>query len=183
MKEKKQQRPGIAFELYFWAQALVFALVILVGINVFFFRISGVDGYSMNPTLENHDQIIMRIIGVGAPRRGDVIVVKAEAFKDEPLVKRVIGLEGDVIDLDPETGNLSVNGEVKWEPYIKERIRDFGNQSYPFTVPAGSVFVMGDNRNASTDSRDRRVGALPYEYIIGKVVLRVWPLRTIGRIL
>ena len=182
MDEKKSGKApaGIAAELYFWAQALVFALVVLVCINVFFFRISGVVGHSMNPGLSDKDQIVMQVIGYREPKPGHLVVVMSSAFKDEPLVKRVIGVEGDVIDFDMNTGNLIRNGEVLYEPYISERTMKFGSQNYPVTVPEGHMFVMGDNRNHSSDSRDLEVGVLPYKNIVGRVVLRVWPVGKIG---
>jgi signal peptidase I len=181
--KKSAPRQGVASELYFWAQALVYALIVLVCVNVFFFRISGVDGSSMEPTFQDHDQIIMRIIGYDVPQRGDVVVVMAPGYVDEPLVKRVIAVGGDTVSINFDTGNVVLNGEEMLEPYISEAIRSghFGDQSYPVTVPEGQVFVMGDNRNASTDSRwVDEVGTIPYGDIVGKVMLLVWPLTKIG---
>ena len=182
--KSKSSEKGIAFELYFWAQALVFALLILVTINVFFFRVSGVKGSSMHPTLEDGNQVVMRIIGYNVPERGDIIVVMPEGEGQGPLIKRVIAVENDVISIDDVTGNVSVNGEVLFEPYISEMIRsgNTGGHNYPYTIPKGHVFVMGDNRNNSTDSRniERTGGAIPYENIIGKVLFRLWPINKIG---
>jgi signal peptidase I len=180
----KAPEKGIAAELYFWAQALVFALLILVTLNTFFFRVSGVQGSSMYPTLEDGNQVVMRIIGYDTPERGDIIVVMPDGYGEGPLIKRVIAIENDVINIDDATGNVSVNGEVLFEPYIAEMIRsgNAGEHDYPYTVPGGHVFVMGDNRNHSTDSRniERVGGALPYENIIGKVLFRLWPPNKIG---
>lgn len=177
----EKKKSGIVSELYFWAQACVFALVILLCINVFFFRLSGVNGYSMEPTLNNKDHIVMRVFNYDIPERGDVVVVMPPPeFDTKPLVKRVIGIGGDVIDIDEQTGNVSVNGEVLVEPYIAERIRRMGEREYPYTVPEGHVFVMGDNRNASRDSRWFDVGTIPYEHVVGKVLLRLWPLNKFG---
>lgn len=184
MSEKKDKASrGIASELFFWAQALVFALIVLVGINTFFFRLSGVDGTSMVPTFQHKDHIIMRIIGYDEPQRGDIVVVVAPGYQEEPLVKRVIALGGDTVDINQSTGHVILNGETLIEPYTSEAIWNFGTQNYPVTVPQGQVFVMGDNRNASTDSRDvSKVGTLPYEDIVGKVVFRFWPLSGFGAV-
>ncbi len=172
----------IATELYFWAQALVFMLILLVGVNTFFLRLSGVDGTSMVPTLHHHDQIVMQVIGYDEPKRDDIVVVVTPAFEDEPLVKRVIGIGGDIIDIDSGTGNVTRNGEVLYEPYIAERIIKVGNQRYPLTVPQGQIFVMGDNRNKSTDSRTAEVGTLEVKNVVGHVVFRLWPLSAIGKV-
>jgi len=179
-QKKEKTSKTLVAELYFWAQALVFALVFLVLLNVFFFRVSGVSGSSMVPTLEDRQQLILRVIGYDTPQRGDVIVITAPHYTEDPLVKRVIAVGGDTVDIDPATGNVSINGEVQYEPYISERIRDFGNQQYPLYIPEGCVFVMGDNRNASTDSRETAIGILPQENIIGKVIFRFWPITKVG---
>ena len=180
---KTERKGGIAAEAFYWAQALVYALVVLVLINVFLLRISVVKGSSMLPTLEERDLVLVRVFGYSEPKHGDVIVVNDTGLLNEPLVKRVIGVAGDVVDIDRDTGTVNVNGAALDEPYINERIRDFyNNVEYPYTVPESRVFVMGDNRNASTDSRASYVGALPYDQIVGKVLVRFWPLTEIGRI-
>jgi signal peptidase I len=181
--ERNIRKGGIAAEAFYWAQALVYALVVLVLINVFLLRISVVDGSSMLPTLTGGDLVLVRVFGYSQPVRGDVIVVNDTGLLNEALVKRVIGLGGDVIDIDEVTGNVSVNGKVLVEPYINERIRDtYNNVEYPYTVSEGRVFVMGDNRNASTDSRASYVGALSCDQVVGKVLFRFWPLSEIGGI-
>ena len=136
-------------ELFFWAQALVFALVLLVFINSFIGRISGVKGDSMYSTLHNNDQVLVQLVGYDAPKRGDIVVVMTSYFPTEPLIKRVIGIGGDVINISTD-GTVSVNGKKQYEPYIYETVRTLGNIQYPYTVPAGTVFVMGDNRNHSS---------------------------------
>ena len=173
-KQKQPSDPGT--ELYFWAQALTFALVVLVCVNTWFFRLSGVRGTSMVPTFNSGDQIVMRVIDYDRPERGDIVVITSDYFPDEPLVKRIVALPGDTVDFNYDSGTLILNGEEQYEPYIKEPITVFGNQQFPDTVPEGSVFVMCDNRNGSTDSRWSEVGALPESHIIGKVVLRIWPI-------
>lgn len=168
-----------ASELFFWAQALTFALIVLVVINTFLIRISGVSGTSMVPTLQDHDQILLQIAGYHTPKKGEMVVVISKFFGGEPLVKRVIGTEGDVIDISQD-GHVIVNGEVQEEPYIAEFIRESkrGSVAYPYTVSEGCVFVMGDNRNGSSDSRE--IGELPCDEIVGRAVFRVWPLTKIG---
>lgn len=168
-------------ELFFWAQALVLSLVVLVLFNVFFFRISGVVGSSMEPTLQNGDRVALRIIGYSQPQRGDIVVVQAPLFDSDPLVKRIIAVGGDEITIDI-MGQLYINGELQYEPYILEEIstENIGDQNYPLVIPEGYVFFMGDNRNGSTDSRDRIVGIQPISNIIGKVEARIWPINKLG---
>lgn len=170
-----------ATELFFWAQALVLSLVVLVLFNVFFFRISGVVGSSMEPTLQNGDRILLRIIGYSEPERGDIVVVQAPQFDNEPLVKRIIAVGGDEININ-NLGEVYINGELQYEPYILETINsaNIGNQVYPLVIPEGYVFFMGDNRNGSTDSRESYVGIQPVSNIIGKVESRIWPINKIG---
>ena len=168
-------------ELFFWAQALVLSLVVLVLFNVFFFRISGVVGSSMEPTLQNGDRVLLRIIGYSEPKRGDIVVIQAPEFDSAPLVKRIIAVGGDTINIDT-LGQVYINGDIQYEPYILETINlnNIGDQNYPFVIPDGFVFFMGDNRNGSTDSRDKIVGIQPISNIIGKVELRIWPINKIG---
>lgn len=171
----------LAVELFFWAQALVVSLIVLVIINVFFFRISGVVGSSMYPTLHGKDRVIMRVVGYNEPKRGDIVVVIAPEYDDgAPLVKRIIAVGGDVLDIDRATGTVTVNGEILDEPYINEMIVNMGDFDYPLTIEDGYVFFMGDNRNHSSDSRWKMIGPQPYSNVVGKVFFRVYPFSSIG---
>ena len=185
MEENRNQKStdgGVATEIFFWAQALAFTLVVLVIINLFFFRMTGVVGGSMNPTLEEKDRVLVRVIGYDDPQRGDIVVVNAPMYEQGPLVKRIIGVGGDVIDIDKDTGAVYINGEEQYEPYISELIRKRGDMDYPVTVPEGFVFFMGDNRNGSTDSRNSVICMQPVSNIIGKVFFRIWPIKDIGAV-
>ncbi|MBR6555552.1 MAG: signal peptidase I [Clostridia bacterium] len=179
-----RKTPESASEIYFWAKTLSVALIALILVNTFFLRLSTVSGSSMFPTLNNMDQLLLQVAGYNTRRnpaeRGDIVVVISEEYgSDIPLVKRIIGVAGDVIDIT-EDGRVSVNGTVLQEDYISEPIRsgERGSVSYPYTVSAGCVFVMGDNRNLSQDSRD--LGEIPCDGIVGKAVVRIWPLNKFG---
>lgn len=142
-------------------------------ICLFVVKISVVNGDSMNDTYQNGDTLIcLRHASVS---RGDVVVCDSDM--EVTLVKRVIATEGDTLDIDFETGAVTVNGAELNEPYIKEKIASKdGYESafeYPITVPEDCYFVMGDNRNASTDSRDARVGYIKEEQIQGKVIWKM----------
>lgn len=180
-KSEKNERNTLAGELFFWAQALTAALAVLVCLNTFFFRLSGVHGRSMQNTLYEGDQLILQVIGYEEPQRGDIIVCTSDGFADEALVKRVIAVAGDVVDIS-DNGYMMVNGEELYEPYAKEAIlpEKRGDQLYPLTVEEGHVFVAGDNRNNSSDSRLQMVGQIENDRVIGRALFRIWPLNRIG---
>lgn len=172
---KKSQGDGPArMELYDWLQCIVSA--ILCGILIFIFvgRIIGVDGTSMLQTLQNNDKVVMTNLFY-TPKYGDIVVLKTVAFGDTPLVKRVIATEGQTIDIDFNTGEVIIDGEVIVESYINEPTLTQENFVGPVTIPKGSVFVMGDNRNASTDSRSDSVGIVDTRQILGKVLFVILP--------
>lgn len=131
-------------------------------------------GSSMTPTLENGD--IVASFKAESFKPGDVI---AFYYNNKILVKRVIASAGEWVDIDQE-GNVYVNGKMLDEPYIKEK--DFGecNIELPYQVPESRIFVMGDHRSVSIDSRHTSVGCVSEEQIVGKLKLRVWPLDSIG---
>ena len=180
MEKKTTEKTSAAAELFFWAQALTVALAVLVCCNTFFFRLSGVVGQSMESTLHQGDQLILQIIGYDQPERGDIIVCYSDHF-GEALVKRVIAVEGDTVDISDD-GYMVVNGEELYEPYAKEAMwgDKRGDQAYPLTVMEDHLFVVGDNRNGSTDSRSLMVGQVEEDRVIGKALFRVFPLHKIG---
>ena len=165
-------------DLYFWLQALVLALVTLILLFTFVGRIIGVDGESMLPTLEHKETLLLRSIGY-APKQGDVVVLTKQFHQVHgPIVKRVIATGGQTVDIDYDRGTVTVDGKVLEEPYIKEPMRvplyeDFTR----VTVPEGHIFVMGDNRNNSDDSRDVHLGTVDERYVLGRVVMVLLPLQ------
>lgn len=184
MKKKKTEKTNSASELFFWAQALCVSLAVLVCCNTFFFRLSGVVGSSMCDTLYEGDQLVLQVLGYDEPQRGDIVVCFSENYNDgKALVKRVIAVEGDTVDISDD-GYMVVNGEELYEPYAREAIWDSnrGDQEYPLTVEEGKAFVVGDNRNHSSDSRMVVIGQIADECIIGKALFRIWPLNKIGSV-
>jgi signal peptidase I len=165
-------------ETYEWIEAVVFSLAVVVLIFTFVFRIVGVDGSSMNDTLMNGDRVVISDINY-TPRQGDIIVFSTKAF-DEPLIKRVIATQGQTVNINYDTNTVYVNGKAISQPYIKqdpdpmETYTDDPVQM-PLTVPKGYVFVMGDHRNNSEDSRCAVVGFVDTRYILGKAVVRIFP--------
>ena len=181
MEKQTTQQPKAAkgqgaFE---WYEALISAALVLVLIFSFFFRIIQVDGESMVPTLQNGEKLI--VWGAGyEPQRGDVVFVDSYTPYGKPLVKRVIAKGGDTICIDYETGTVAVNGEVLQEDYIAEPTYLGYDVEFPYTVPEGTVFVMGDNRNNSLDSRSSYVGCIDERDILGKVLLCFLPVSDFG---
>ncbi len=165
-----------------WMKAIVVAVLLAGGIRYFIFAPIIVDGYSMMPTLHNHERMIVNKLAykIGTPHRFDIIVFHAEAGRD--YIKRVIGLPGDRIEYRNDT--LYVNGKPYEEPYLAEAKKQvaYGPLTEPFTlkeltgrstVPKGYLFVMGDNRRFSKDSR--HIGFIPMSKVVGKASIVYWP--------
>lgn len=167
-------------DLYYWLQALVVALFIIILVFTFVVRIINVVGSSMVPTLHNGDMLIVQGIGY-SPKQGDIVVLTKDTFMDEPIVKRVIAVGGQTVDIDYDRGTVTVDGQVRDEPYIKEAMHPTIYDSMTTVeVPEGSVFVMGDNRNGSTDSRSYSLGPVDERYIIGHVLCVLFPFSDFG---
>ena len=147
---------------------------------VFVIRVVDVRGTSMWPTLQNGDKMLVSDLFY-TPKQGDIVVFKKDEYDpDKALVKRVIAVEGQEVNIDFANGLVYVDGEVIEEAYINEATQKKLDFIGPQTVPEGCVFVMGDNRNASSDSRKAEIGMVDERLIVGKVLLRVFPLDSIG---
>lgn len=183
MKNKQTELENVPAEasaagesLYEWVRALVTSVLAVVLIFTFVVRLIGVDGHSMAPTLQDGDRLAVAVgVLAGKYRAGDIVVLRKQSFLDEPIVKRVIAVGGQTVDIDFATGSVEVDGKILNEPYINELTFRSDGTEFPLTVPEGSVFVMGDNRNHSNDSRDARLGTVDTGYIIGKAVLVLYP--------
>ena len=163
-------------EIYDWIHCLSIALIICVVIFAFFVRLIDVRGTSMNPTLNNGDKMLVSGLFY-SPKAGDVVVFKKDEYDPErALVKRVIAIEGQVINIDFDNGIVYVDGEAIQEDYIMEPTTNKIDFIGPQTVPEGCVFVMGDNRNASTDSRKTEIGMVDSRLILGKAYFVIYPL-------
>jgi signal peptidase I len=166
-------------EVYDWINCLSIALIICVIIFAFFIRLIDVKGTSMNPTLNNNDKMLVSGLFY-SPKAGDVVVFKKDEYDpDRALVKRVIATEGQVVNIDFDKGIVYVDGVPLEEDYIAELTYNKLDFIGPQTVPEGCVFVMGDNRNASTDSRKTEIGMVDSRLILGKAYMVVYPLNQI----
>jgi signal peptidase I len=176
---ERQRREAARMGLYDWVQCIVAALLCGILIFIFVGRIIGVDGTSMLQTLKHEDKIIMSNLFY-EPAYGDIVVIKTDAYGDTPLVKRIIATEGQTIDIDFSTGDVKVDGVILDEDYINTPTTLREDFEGPVTVPEGCVFVMGDNRNASADSRSDNVGMVDARRIIGKVYMVLIPGKEAG---
>ncbi len=161
-------------EFFEWVDALVFCAVAIMIIFLFFFRLVTVQGVSMEPTFQDGDRLVIRSVAYTA-ERGDAVVLDSHTGLGKPLVKRVVAVGGDVIDIDTTNGDVYINGELIDEPYIADNETVVYDVEFPLTIEEGHVFVMGDNRDNSQDSRSSTVGQVDERGIMGKVVLRVFP--------
>ena len=176
----KQSVPAVRGQgILEWYEALISAALVLVLIFSFFFRIIQVDGRSMVPTLTHGDKLIVWAAGY-TPQRGDVVIVDSYTVYGKPLVKRIIAKGGDTISIDYDAGTVTVNGELLQEDYIAAPTYLGYDVQFPFTVPEGTLFVMGDNRNESLDSRSSYVGCIDERDILGKVLLCFMPFTDFG---
>lgn len=173
-KEKKQREGGR--ELYEWVQALVCSVLAVVILFTFVIRLIGVDGHSMVPTLQDGDRLlVLNSMLYDDYKYGDIVVLRKESFLEDPIVKRVIATGGQTVDVDFSTGCVYVDGSLLQEDYINELTFLEEGTEFPLTVPEDSIFVMGDNRNHSSDSRDSRLGTVDHRYVIGKAVFLAFP--------
>ena len=180
LPDKKDE--STASMLYDWADALVYALIAIVLLFTLVFRMTGVVGGSMQPTLYENDKLIISNI-LYEPEPGDIVVVTKRSFREEPIVKRVIAVAGQTVDLDPVTGAVYIDGVLLEEDYVSEKLTyEFGDMQFPLYVEDGHIFVMGDNRNHSTDSRNVAVGLVDTRMVLGKVLFRIFPFTSIGSV-
>lgn len=164
-------------EIFGWIRDILLAVAI-AAVILFFFKPIIIQQQSMEPNFYSGDYIITSRQAYnlfGDPQRGDIIVFKSELYTDEGdaknLIKRIIGLPGDRVEI--KAGEVYVNGELLDEDYVKEQ--GLSGEMEAITVPEGELFVLGDNRRVSQDSRSGAVGTIRQDTIVGKVVLRVYP--------
>ena len=174
-EQEKQTAKGR--NLYEWVQSLVGSVLVVVAIFTFVIRMMGVDGHSMLNTLQHGDRLlVVNSMLYHNYKYGDIVILRKNGvFDDDPIVKRVIAVEGQTVDIDFAEGIVYVDGEALEEDYIREPTYTAEGTEFPLTVPEGSIFVMGDNRNGSSDSRDYRLGTVDTRYVIGKAAFLIFP--------
>lgn len=170
-KRKLMERRGEKFD---WIQSLVTALLVCVLLFTFLVRVVGVLGTSMLNTLQEGDRLLVSDLFY-TPKQGDIIVLRKASFSEDPIVKRVIATGGQTVSIDFTAGVVSVDGVPLEEDYTltpTTRRIDFTD---PVVAPEGCLFVMGDNRNGSTDSRDDRIGCVDERLVMGKAIFLIFP--------
>lgn len=182
---KEKEPVNLGNEVIDWIESFVFAMFVVILIFTFFFRIVLVDGDSMNDTLTDGDRLIISHINY-TPEKDDIVVINSTVL-NKTIIKRVIGTAGDHIIVNYNDNTVSVNGEVISNEHIKEAMYNTGrfdeehktsDNIYEYDVDEGCIFVMGDNRNHSTDGR--YIGLVKTEDVLGKAIFRLYPFETIG---
>ncbi len=179
---KKEKPEGFQNDVYELLHDMVYILAAVTLVFVFLMRMVSVVGPSMTPTLLNGDRLTLLSNTIYSdPKPGDVVVATVPSYdENESIVKRVIAVEGQTVDIQYDASGAAtvyVDGAAQDEPYINETMlrASYNTIDFPVTVPEGCVFVMGDNRNHSADSRYPAIGIFDKRYVLGKVLLVVWP--------
>jgi signal peptidase I len=190
-QEQKPEKFNLKKEIWEWVQAIVIALVVAFLLKNYVLTLAKVSGESMEPTLQHADRLYVNRVAY-TPKKGDVVIFEPASAPGKPYIKRVIATEGDTIYIDFSKGEVYVNDELIEEPYISESTHLTGSyieflmlsgnysRENPIKIKEGYFWAMGDNRNASKDSRE--LGQIPVDELIGHAVFRFWPLNNLGTV-
>ncbi len=174
-KDEENKKNSFYLSVYDMVSVVMSAFIIIAVVFTFAFRLVRVDGLSMTNTLQHNDWLLT--VNKSEYVQGDIVVVTQDTYFHEPLIKRVIAKGGQTIDIDYATATVYVDGKALKEPYVRENYmtEKLDYRDFPYTVPEGHLFCMGDNRNGSTDSRSSLVGPIDEREILGKAVVRIMP--------
>lgn len=176
---KEEEKGSFKLDLYYWTQTLVTVLIFLILLFALVGRVIEVKGGSMKPTLHEGDLMLLQSIGY-TPRQGDVVVLRKNSFMTDPIVKRVIATGGQHVTVDYTANKVYVDGKALDEPYINEVMVDPVNPTMnvlDVDVPEGSIYVLGDNRNHSSDSRHELLGTVDERYVLGRALWVIFPFQ------
>ncbi len=180
VRRAKQSKEDIGQEVYQSVRSLATIMAVLILCFTFVARVIMVSGPSMENTLHDGNVVLIWCLAY-APKQGDIVVLTQQSFLEDSIIKRVIATGGQHVDIDYDRGTVSVDGVVLEEPYIKEamRVPAYGASNTSVTVPEGCIFVMGDNRNNSEDSRSQYLGFVDSRCVLGKAVFQLFPFSDI----
>ena len=188
--KNKKKKSNICRDIFDWLDIIISAMLAVVVIFTFAFRVATIEGDSMKNTFYEGQKVIITN-WFYQPKFGDVVVVSrnaennASASAEGPIIKRVIATEGQQVNIDFEKGIVYVDGVALDEPYTRTPTNLKSDVVFPVYVPEGHIFCLGDNRNESLDSRSSRIGnggMIDTRYVLGKVVMRIWPVDTFGKV-
>ncbi len=177
-KQKSDKKPSSG--LFDWLMSVIIAVIFLCGLFMFGVRPVRVDGDSMLPTLQDGNWLIVSAFDFN-PEQGEIVIVTQpnQTSSGGPIVKRVIAVGGQEIYIDFDKGEVYVDGAKLDEPYVKELTHRSFDVQFPLVVPEGCLFVMGDNRNDSLDSRSSRIGLIDERYVLGSCLFRIYPFGSV----
>lgn len=179
-KKLRKKWSGAVEEFFDWVETTLFCMILAIVVLTYLFQEVQVDGTSMVPTLQDGDRLVTSSLFYTV-EPGDIVVINREDGQ-EPLIKRCIAVAGQTVDIDFDAGIVYVDGQALEEDYVNTPTnRHSGNLiDFPCTVPEGHIFVMGDNRNNSLDSRYVEVGMIDLDNVFGEVIFRLLPLDRFG---
>lgn len=174
-KAENTGKKKFLLSLYDLVSVIMSSFIIIAIVFAFAFRLVGVDGQSMTDTLQHGDWLLT--VDKSEYVQGDIVVITQETYFQKPLIKRVIAVGGQTVDIDYNTATVYVDGVALDEPYVREDylVKKLEYREFPYTVPEGHLFCMGDNRNGSSDSRSSLVGPIDEREILGKAFVRILP--------
>ena len=178
----EEKKASIKAEVFSWVKVIVSAIIIALLVDFFIIANAVVPTGSMETTIPAGSRIMgLRLYyDFKEPERGDIVIFKYPDDESVDYLKRIIGLPGETVEII--SGKVYINGELLDEPYLKEGALGECDIEMPYQVPEGRIFVCGDNRGTSLDSRSRAVGCVSEEQIVGKIVFRIWPLTEVGAV-
>ena len=183
--KENENTVGLSEFVFEMAGTVFTALIVVLLILTFFVRQVTVSGNSMTDTLQDQDRLLVTNF-MYTPQNGDIIIISHGNIYSDPIIKRVIAVGGQRLDINYDTNEVIVDGVVQYEPYIKGKTRQLSNsvslEDYNNIIPEGYVFVMGDNREGSLDSRSKDIGLIPVNNIIGKAQFRFAPFDKFGTV-
>lgn len=164
----------LAVNIFDFFKPIIFVFALVSIVFTFIIRDANVVGNSMTETLHNGDKVLITSM-MYTPASGDIVAINTENLKQKRIIKRVIATEGQMLTINYESGEVSVDGIIIDEPYVSSQMKKAKNTKMSIVIPQGSIFVMGDNRYISLDSRDEKVGLISVDDVIGKAQLVFFP--------